>query len=124
MAPDLLVPHEGRPCHHVSGRAAFEELFYLPEDLLYFRGHFPNDPLLPGVVQLNDLVLPAVTRHWPHLGTVVRLRRVKFVHPFRPGDEVRLQLTERAKPMELDFLLERDGVCCTSGILVFATVKQ
>lgn len=124
MANDLLIPHEGRPCSDVTGRTAYEELFFLPQDLLYFKGHFPKDPLLPGVVQLNDLVLPAVARHWPGLGALVQLRRVKFVHPFRPGDQLRLQLTERAKPNELGFTLERDGVCCTSGILVFATVKQ
>ena len=31
--------------------------FLVPPDLLYFRGHFDGDPVLPAVVQLDGLVL-------------------------------------------------------------------
>ena len=58
-------------------------------------GHFPGQPLLPGVVLLSE-VLEAVLAE-PALAALVgpapRFGAAKFLAPVRPGAELRLQLT-------------------------------
>lgn len=59
-----------------------------------YAGHFPGQPLLPGVVLLAE-VLQAVLADAGHaalLGPAPRLAMVKFLRPVRPGDALRLQL--------------------------------
>jgi acyl-coenzyme A synthetase/AMP-(fatty) acid ligase len=65
---------------------------FVPADAWYFRGHFPGDPILPGIAQLNELVIPHVTRAWPSSGRPRRLARVKFQGPIRPRDLIGLAL--------------------------------
>jgi len=59
-----------------------------------YAGHFPGQPLLPGVVLLAE-VLQAVLADAGHaalLGPAPRLAMVKFLRPVRPGDVLRLRL--------------------------------
>ncbi|WP_235971817.1 3-hydroxyacyl-ACP dehydratase FabZ family protein [Azohydromonas caseinilytica] len=66
-----------------------------------FAGHFPGQPLLPGVLLLAEVMealhgadLPAPP------GQAYEMRNVKFLCPVRPGDEIRIELqceTERAR---------------------------
>jgi 3-hydroxymyristoyl/3-hydroxydecanoyl-(acyl carrier protein) dehydratase len=77
---------------------------YVPADAWYFRGHFPGDPILSGVAQLNDLVMPHVARAWPSSGRPRRLARVKFQKPVRPRDLIGLGL-ERTGAGALHFTL-------------------
>jgi acyl-coenzyme A synthetase/AMP-(fatty) acid ligase len=65
---------------------------FVPADAWYFRGHFPGDPILPGIAQLSELVMPHVTRAWPSSGRPRRLTRLKFQIPIRPRDLLGLVL--------------------------------
>ena len=50
-----------------------------------FAGHFPGQPLLPGVVLLGE-VLEVLLREAPEaLGARPRVSAVKFLAPVRPG---------------------------------------
>lgn len=96
----------------------------IPADLLYFEGHFPGAPLLPGVAQLAVLVLAQVHRLWPYLGEPSRVSRLKFKRPIGPGDRLLLSLElSRAAVPRVDFSLERAGDCCTTGAMTFATAS-
>lgn len=71
--------------------------FTVPADHPCLPGHFPGDPLVPGVVILDRVVEAAAMRsaggtaaigwEWP---------QVKFLQPLRPGQVARVVLQERA----------------------------
>jgi len=68
----------------------------IPRDYVFFRGHFEKAPMLPGVTQLTELVLPIVRRRHPNLGGLRQLRRVRFRRPVLPGETVRVSIDELA----------------------------
>jgi acyl-coenzyme A synthetase/AMP-(fatty) acid ligase len=83
-----------------------------------FRGHFAGFPVLPGVVQLNDLALREARRRWPELHALERVLALKFRSPVRPNDRLALHL-ERRDQDRVVFELRREGKPVSSGVLVF-----
>jgi 3-hydroxymyristoyl/3-hydroxydecanoyl-(acyl carrier protein) dehydratase len=73
--------------------AAFALRFSAEEP--YFAGHFPGNPLVPGVVIL-DHVITAIERHFGAARSPVRIDSVKFLWPLRPGDELTIELEPTA----------------------------
>ena len=99
------------------GTSGDRQRFEVPigADLPWFRGHFDDFPLLPGVVQLELIVAAQIRRSWPELGAVRRLTRVKFRRPIRPGQTLILELTRTAA--SVSYALLRDAEICSSGTL-------
>jgi len=90
----------------------------IPANLGYFEGHFPNCPLLPGVVQISWAIeLGRV--HVPFTGRFRALRAVKFMRVILPGSTVALELDYEAAAGELTFIYRLDGRECSNGTVVF-----
>ncbi|TQV63709.1 MAG: beta-hydroxyacyl-ACP dehydratase [Halothiobacillaceae bacterium] len=53
-------------------------------------GHFPDNPLAPGVLLL-DRVMQALERGWPHC-RVTGMGMGKFRRPWRPGQDLEIHL--------------------------------
>lgn len=56
------------------------------------QGHFPHNPLIPGVVLL-DWAWQAAQPHLPPGSKLTGLSNAKFLAPVRPGDTVQFEIT-------------------------------
>jgi predicted hotdog family 3-hydroxylacyl-ACP dehydratase len=83
----------------------------VPADLPHFAGHFPGEPLLPGVVQL-EWALALASERLGLGGAPCALEALKFREPLRPGQAFELRLEARSG---LRFELESEGRGIASG---------
>ena len=69
-----------------------------------FAGHFPGQPLLPGVSLLAEVFEAALDQAElaQHLGTAPRISAVKFLAPVRPGAQLTLQLTPGPRSLRFE----------------------
>lgn len=83
MTPPLLIPTDAR--FQMQEERA-EIAFVVPRDYVYTQGHFPENPIVPGVTQIGWL-LDACRRLGKEEGLTVR--RYRFLKPIRPGQSIR-----------------------------------
>lgn len=92
--------------------------FVVPASLGYFEGHFPECPVLPGVVQVG-WAIEFARQHIPFTGRFRSLVAVKFTRVIQPNTTVALRLVANADRRELSFEYRCDDVACSSGRVVF-----
>ena len=86
----------------------------VPPDLAYFTGHFPQAPVLPGVVQVDwAMHLGQQLMDLPH--TFAGMEVLKFQQLVRPGDEIQLHLRFDAARGKLYFTYRNATTTCSSG---------
>ncbi|MEN8199269.1 MAG: 3-hydroxyacyl-ACP dehydratase FabZ family protein [Thermodesulfobacteriota bacterium] len=76
---------------------------YIPEDLEIFQGHYPDHPILPGVILcealfqsgalLIALLLKDSEEPEPGVPVITRIENVKFKRPVGPGDTIRMHIS-------------------------------
>lgn len=71
------------------------ERLRVPETYLYFDGHFPGYPILPGAAQLLEIVAAGLERQGEQR-KIARFSKLKFLGRILPGDELELQLNQAA----------------------------
>ncbi|MET0894103.1 MAG: hypothetical protein ABWY01_11145 [Pseudoxanthomonas sp.] len=64
--------------------------FIIPADHPSLPGHFPGQPIVPGVVLLERVLEAIELDHVPL--PALRLPQVKFLKPLLPGETARVQL--------------------------------
>lgn len=64
----------------------------VPADSPYFKGHFPEFALLPGVVQVQ-WAKDIACRYWNLEVALFGVKALKFMSPIRPDDTVVLKLS-------------------------------
>jgi acyl-CoA synthetase (AMP-forming)/AMP-acid ligase II len=75
------------------------------------EGHFPGNPLVPGVMLLSDVMRLAAERH-----TVSGIKQAKFHAPLRPGQSYAISVTESA-PRLVKFTIHHGQTMIASGVL-------
>lgn len=100
----------------------------------YFQGHFPGNPVMPGVLQLEAMAQAAgilmLKRNSAEGKTSLFMSadKVKFRKPVRPGDQLilnaKLTKTRGNKLANAEVTCTVDGQVVSSGELMFAIVDE
>ena len=90
----------------------------IPADSLWFQGHFPGDPMLPGIAQLH-LVMDAIRDALGHGFRLLGLKRVRFKRVIRPEETIEITAEPVPdKPGMIRFQLMIDGENACSGLML------
>ena len=97
---------------------------HVPADSPWFDGHFPADPILPGVAQIG-MVLDAIRKARNQNLKISSVRRVRFKRIIRPDD--RLNIIAAPLKQEIDaysfrILIQDETVC--SGVMTVAELNK
>lgn len=89
-------------------------------DLEYFKGHFPEQAVLPGVTQL-DWAVRLGCQHFGYSEAVANLEVLKFQQLILPGQEVTLSISNNAAKGKLTFAYSDGEHRYASGRIAFET---
>ncbi len=94
----------------------------------FFRGHFPGNPLVPGVLLTEALAQTAgIAAGRPAEGASYRLsaiRQMKFPRPARPGDAILLSAEKTADMggvLQFNVMARVGGAAVAEGAIVLST---
>lgn len=103
--------------------------YRIKEDEFFCRGHFPGNPIVPGVIQCEIMAqscaLLVKEELSGHTTLYTGINNVRFKNIVRPGDlcEITAKLTNRKGNIFFtEAVLKVDGKLCCKGDLSFALV--
>ena len=85
----------------IEGQKLSATLF-LPENLVYFDGHFDDMPILPGVVQIH-WAIELASKHLKIEGEFIGVDMLKFKKIISPGYLVEIEVVYEPKKGTLSF---------------------
>jgi 3-hydroxyacyl-[acyl-carrier-protein] dehydratase len=111
---DCRLPSPGAEC---SGECA--AVFLFPPEFPGFAGHFPGNPVLPGIAQIMAVLHACGPGAPPALRGI---KTCKFLRPVRPGELVAVQGRRKGEgeSASVAATLHIDNVLCASMTLFLA----
>ena len=95
-----------------------EKQSVIPVEHPSLAGHFPDHPITPGVVILDE-VLQALADQWPEK-RAVEIPVVKFLAPLRPEQPFTIRLVESGIRQVRFECIQQDGQPLAQGYLLLA----
>ena len=90
---------------------------WIKSDSFWFSGHFPDNPILPGIAQLS-MVLDAVCQAEDERFQLKQVNRVRFKRLIRPDDSVKVVIRpDNRAQLTYTFRVESNGELACSGRL-------
>ena len=105
-----------------------EALAYVPMDSPWFSGHFPGEPILPGIALLH-MVEQAILKDAETRNERIKLdtlRRIRFVQPVRPGETISINISGEEVGEEILFSFKatnKENIVC-SGVIIAKKIKN
>ncbi len=95
---------------------------FVPTDSSWFEGHFPGEPILPGIALIHT-VQQTILHNAQKKNEQVRLgelRKVRFVQPVRPGETLKLNIAREDAGDEIvySFKILKDENIVSSGLII------
>jgi 3-hydroxymyristoyl/3-hydroxydecanoyl-(acyl carrier protein) dehydratase len=106
----------------VSNHNYIEALADVPADSPWFSGHFPGEPILPGIA-LIYMAEQAIVQDALAKGEQVQLhalKRVRFTQPVRPGETLSLNISGEEAGEEILFsfkVTNKENIVCSGSIV-------
>jgi acyl-coenzyme A synthetase/AMP-(fatty) acid ligase len=116
-------PTEIEPLSAVEQDGEWQLELQVPLDLAHFSGHFPQTPVLPGVVQIDwaqQLARQLIAALPPRFAGMEVL---KFQQLVRPGDRLQLSLRFEAARGKLYFAYRNGAAACSSGRILLGAAQ-
>ena len=91
-----------------------------PPESGWFSGHFPGEPILPGIAQLG-MVFDAINRWESRKFKITGIRRVRFKQIIRPDDPLHLTVKPQKNCAGVyDFRIQVNAELACSGVMTIA----
>jgi 3-hydroxyacyl-[acyl-carrier-protein] dehydratase len=106
----------------VSNHNYIEALADVPADSPWFSGHFPGEPILPGIA-LIYMTEQAIIQDALARGEQVQLhalKRVRFTRPVRPGETLSISISGEEAGEDILFsfkVANKENVVCSGAIV-------
>ena len=106
----------------VANHNYIEAIAYVPADSPWFSGHFPGEPILPGIA-LVYMAEQAIIQDALAKGEQVQLhtlKRVRFTQPVRPGETLSLNISGEEAGEEILFsfkITNKENIVCSGAIV-------
>ena len=105
--------------------------FYLDPELGFFEGHFPGEPVMPGVLavesmaQTADVLLLSMEQYAGKIPLFIGIDQVKFRNKIEPGDtiEIKASISKVNEPKAVvtcDAAIYNNGEVATTGLVTLA----
>jgi 3-hydroxymyristoyl/3-hydroxydecanoyl-(acyl carrier protein) dehydratase len=104
-----------------SDNTAHVTVLRIAHDHPCLPGHFPGQPVVPGVLLL-DSVLNAAAAWLGEPVAVTSLPQAKFIAPLLPGEDARIELQRVAD--ELRFVIRRNDAVIAQGVLGLRSITD
>lgn len=98
-----------------TGQVAME--LVIPPSLVWFDGHFPGHPILPGVVQVYwaEHIVRQLCREF---SATYQLKNLKFNRMVLPGANLCFSAAVDNDNQRIKFTYQQDQQTCSSGVFV------
>lgn len=123
--PMLLVDHSERTDEGV------ESQYTIPDDPYYTHGHFPGNPIVPGVILCEIMAQGSVLlfeeKLKDHMALYAGLDKVRFKHTVRPGDKITVRSSLgrcRGQFIQVTSTAYVGDEVCSQGMLSFMLVEK
>ncbi len=97
---------------------------HVPSDSAWFDGHFPGEPILPGVAQIG-MVLDVIRKARKQDLKITGVRRVRFKRIIRPNDQLKIiaaPLKKEIGAYSFRILIQDDPAC--SGVMTIENTNE
>ena len=105
--------------------------FYLDPELNFLKGHFPDEPMMPGVLtvesmaQTADVLLLSMPKYAGKIPLFIGIDRVRFRQKIEPGDTIEIEAVVEEEIEEKAIVtcyaaVYNKGVVSTTGLVTLA----